>query len=338
MRDLSLTPSVKGTPQGGVISPMLANVALTCIDEEVRDRYELRGMNPIVRYADDFVITAKSEKEAENIKLHIGEYLKSEVGLTLSDEKTHITEISEGFDFLGFNFRKYGNKLMIKPSRKNVRGVRRKVQDILNSTNKTVTIIKKLNPIIIGWGNYYHHVVSKQTYSQIDREMWDMIARWIKKKHPNSPKIQERYFKSIKGDNWIFFDKETNVTLSKMAKIPIKRFIKVRSDMRVFDGNASEYWKRREYMNAKDSINRSDITTKLFRRQKGQCVYCKQPITDEQVRESAIHKHHLKPRSEGGDCKLGNLRLIHVECHHSLHGLYSRKEMADFINKGIDYL
>ena len=78
--------------------------------------------------------------------------------------------------------------------------------------------------------------------------------------------------------------------------------------------------------------------TKLFRRQEGQCVYCKQPITDEQVRESAIHKHHLKPRSEGGDCKLGNLRLIHVECHHSLHGLYSRKEMADFVSREIDYL
>ena len=134
MRGVSLTPSVKGTPQGGVISPILANVALTCIDEEVRDRYELRGMNPIVRYADDFVITAKSESEAENIKSHIGEYLKSEVGLTLSDEKTHITEISEGFDFLGFNFKKYGNKLMIKPSRKNVRGVLIPVPD-LKATN-----------------------------------------------------------------------------------------------------------------------------------------------------------------------------------------------------------
>ena len=104
MENLSLSPSIEGTPQGGVISPMLANVALTCLDDEVMDRYGKEGMNPIVRYADDFVITAISENHAESIKTNIGEYLKAEIGLTLSDEKTSITEISNGFDFLGFNF------------------------------------------------------------------------------------------------------------------------------------------------------------------------------------------------------------------------------------------
>jgi RNA-directed DNA polymerase len=102
--------------------------------------------------------------------------------------------------------------------------------------------------------------------------------------------------------------------------------------------NARAYWDKREYINARNSINGSSILTKLFRMQKGRCEYCSQSITDTQVRETTIHKHHLKPRSEGGDWKSGNLRLLHTECHRTLHGTYSRKEMASLISKGIDYL
>ena len=120
MHNLDLTPSLQGTPQGGVISPMLANVALTTLDMEVMKVFGKRDMNPIVRYADDFVIVAQSESHANKIKSHIKEHLKTKVGLQLSDKKTHITEISKGFNFLGFNIRKYDNKLLIKPSRENV--------------------------------------------------------------------------------------------------------------------------------------------------------------------------------------------------------------------------
>jgi RNA-directed DNA polymerase len=99
MEELTLTPSSEGTPQGGVISPMLANVALTCLDKEVKTHYEYRGMNPIVRYADDFVIVTRTKEEAETIKSYIKEYLKEVVNLELSEEKTHITQIDNGFDF-----------------------------------------------------------------------------------------------------------------------------------------------------------------------------------------------------------------------------------------------
>ena len=149
MRTYHLILQSEGTPQGGVISPMLANVALSCLDEEVMDRYGKEGMNPIVRYADDFVITAISETHAESIKADIGKYLKDRIGLTLSDEKTSITEISNGFDFLGFNFRKYGEKLLIKPSKNNVRNVLSKIKDVFDSTTSTtMIIITRLNPII----------------------------------------------------------------------------------------------------------------------------------------------------------------------------------------------
>ncbi len=102
--------------------------------------------------------------------------------------------------------------------------------------------------------------------------------------------------------------------------------------------NDDKDWENREYRNAKDSIYGSAILTQLFRRQKGKCSHCKKPIIDKQVRGSAIEKHHLKPHSEGGDWKLGNLRLFHAECHNSIDNLYSRKERANFINKGVDYL
>ena len=330
MENLSLTPSLDGTPQGGVISPMLANVALTCLDKEVMEKFGQDNSNPIVRYADDFIITAKSREKAESIKTHIGEYLKERVGLTLSDEKTHITEINNGFDFLGFNFRKYDNKLLIKPSQDNVHKMLRNIKKIFRSTESTTTIIAQLNPIIIGWGNYYRHVVSKKTFNYIDDRIWELTRKWLRKIYGNYEEQQ------IIGKR--LFDNETKKYLNKMGSIPIKRFVKVRQDMRVFDENARGYWENREYRNAKDSIYGSAILTQLFRRQKGKCSYCKQPITDKQVRDTAIEKHHLKPRSEGGNWKLGNLRLLHAECHHSIHTMYSRKEMADFINKGIDYL
>ena len=339
MENLSLTPSHEGTPQGGVISPMLANVALTCLDNEVNSRYGVESMNPIVRYADDFAITALSEQHANEIKIHIGEYLKTEVGLTLSDDKTHITEISTGFDFLGFNFRKYEDKLLIKPSKDNVNKVTSKLRSIFNGTDNTHTLILKLNPVITGWGNYYRHVVSKQTFRHIDQKVWEMIKRWLGKKHKTiSHDTLWKYHKSINNNNWHFADRDTDTTLVKIVKIPIKRFVKVKKDMRVYDVNAKGYWAKREYMNALDSIYGSATMTQLFKRQKGKCEYCGESITDKQVRETAIHKHHLKPRSEGGDWKLGNLRLLHADCHNSLHSMYSRKEMADLIDKGIDYL
>jgi RNA-directed DNA polymerase len=331
MNNLSLTPSAEGTPQDGVISPMLANVALTCLDKEVMERYGNAGMNPMVRYADDFVIIASNKGNAEVIKAHIGEYLKTKVGLTLSDEKTHITEISNGFNFLGFNFRKYENKLLIKPSKNNVLKVLRRIRDVFNSTTNTTMIVSKLNPIITGWGNYYRHVVSRKTFVYIDDRIWEMTRKWLLKIYGRNYEEQQIIGKRL-------FDIETNTVLKRMASIPIKRFVKVRQDMRVFDENARGYWENREYRNAKDSIYGSATLTQLFRRQKGKCSYCKQPITDNQVRESAIEKHHLKPRSEGGNWKLGNLRLLHAECHNSIHTMYSRKEMANLINKSIDYL
>ena len=202
------------------------------------------------------------------------------------------------------------------------------------------TLISNLNPIITGWGNYYHHVVSKHTFAIIRHYVWTWTTIWCANKHPKYAKDRwiKKYYKMEKQDRWTFYDKESNHCIAEMDSIPIKRFIKVRSDKRVYDVNAKEYWDKREYTNAIDSIYGSPTLTKLFRRQQGKCEYCEQPFTDTQVKETTIHKHHMKLKSEGGDWKPNNLRLLHADCHTSLHSMYSRKDMADLIDKGIDYL
>ena len=334
-----IIPNEVGTPQGGIISPMLANVALTTLDN-VMEYPQIKGRYSIVRYADDFVITAKTKEEAETTKSTIKEILKGYCGLELSDEKTRITDISTGFDFLGYNFRKYNEILWIKPSKTNIQLLKDKVSDTIKHSTSALEIIAKLNPILTGWGNYYRHVVAKETYKHIDRIVWLQLRQWIKNKHPNmNIKYRLRkYFVKSKVRDWQFQDTQTDTKLMFINNIPIKRFIKVRKDKRVYDANAIEYWRQREYINAKNSITAEKSMMALFTRQRGKCEYCRVEITDSEVKNREIHKHHMKPRSEGGDWKLSNLRLLHAECHTQLHSMYSRKEMSDFIDKGIDYL
>ena len=309
---------------------MLSNVALICLDNKINTLTKDR-MNPIVRYADDFIIVSKSKEHAIAMKEEITEYLKSETGLELSQDKTHITEISEGFDFLGFNIRKYtNNKLIIKPSKDSINEVRRKVKvTVTSNLNATGSfLISKLNPILNGWANYYRHVVSKDIFSLVDSYVFSRINKWTVRKHINRSKkwIVNRYFKTVRDSKWNFSD--SNLLLARLDKIPIKRFVKVKSDVRVYNGNDSEYWAKREFVNAMDSISSSYVMTKLFRDQKGICDYCRDSITQSDIQSGNVHKHHLLPKSEGGTEQLHNLRLLHLECHKELHNRFSRKKMA----------
>ena len=348
MENQRISPSEEGTPQGGIISPMLANVALTMLDERFKERFgykRKKEVNPMVRYADDFVLLAKSEEQAEDMKSYVGNLLELEIGVKLSDEKTQITEITNGFDFLGFNIRKHKNgtvkKLLTIPSKANV-------EEVINNLRRTFdfayehgcridTLLNLVNPIIRGWANYYRHFVAKRAFRRISNKVWGMTARFIRRKYPNTIKSKwsELFFTSVNGDRWILHDRNTGATLIKMATIPITRYIKVRSVKRVYDSKATEYWDKREISKTRNKIYQAPIMEKLFKSQKGRCAYCKQ-IFDEDL--SATHKHHLRPRSEGGDWKLGNLRLLHSECHTSLHSLFSRKDMSRYISNGIDYL
>ena len=294
----------KGTPQGGILSPMLSNVALTTLDRYC-ERYNEH--NPIVRYADDFVITCRTREEAEAIKDEITEMLRDKMGLTISEEKTQITNVHVGFNFLGFNIRKYKEKsphskyhevgkLLIKPQKEKVHSHLRKLKQILNSNKqaKQESIIRKLNPVLQGWTMYYRFAVSKDTILMVNDELWTKLWMWSKRRHPNKPKrwIMRRYFTTKTGAKWKFRTKET--ALQDTGKIPIVRYVKVKSDVRVHDKEAVEYWKNREYVNALGQIYSIKIE-KLFKRQNGKCFYCGQQIEAEQIEKQKIHVHHLNP-------------------------------------------
>ena len=247
MKELTFSPSDEGTPQGGIISPILSNVALTYLDETIRDRYTFgqKRTNPLVRYADDFVIITKNEEQAQEIKSYIGLELKNRIGVELSDDKTHITDISDGFDFLGFNIRKYKNrdieKLLIMPSKKNVKEVIQKLREIfdfaLENGSSIDTLIRLLNPIIRGWANYYRHFVSKRAFYLINNRIWNMTSRFLTKKYPNQLKSRwnKLFFKMVEKDRWHLHDRDTGATITKMSRIPIVRYVKVKKDVRVYD-------------------------------------------------------------------------------------------------------
>ena len=364
-----------GTPQGGVISPLLANVALTTFDNfcekygKTKFSYE-RGTyryNPLVRYADDFVIPCISEPEAEEIKAEITAFLKDKIGLTLSQEKTKITHITKGFNFLGFNFRKYkkdpkrsplkakqykatkpvnekwvNHVLLITPQKEKVLNLLKKCQEVLDTHQATPqgAVIKLIDPILIGWGMYYRHVVSSDTFAKIDHEIWWKFFRWSKRRHPNKSKkwVITKYFSRQNGHHR-FADKETKTWITNLSQIPIRRFVKVRGGTRVYDNDpkAREYWNKREYTNVYEQIH-SVRMRKLYDKQKGKCPVCKEQLTQEEIKESQLHIHHLKPRSLGGSESYSNLRLLHDHCHRELHRKLTRKEMSELIDKGNIYL
>jgi len=338
----TLYPSEMGTAQGGVISPMLANIALTELDEMCRER---KGSTPLVKYADDFIVVCKSEAEAQWRKEKVSSRLKQRVGLELSEEKTRITHISQGFDFLGFNIKKYNlksphakSKLLIKPAKENITGYLRDIRQIIRTMRQATTedLIKTLNPKIQGWGLYYRHVVSKQVFAKIDHEIQQALWRWAKRRHPKKRNgwIRNRYFRTFRGNRWTFTGEE-GTRLMRMATLPITRHIILRKGMKVYasDRETVEYWHRREYKNAVNEIYSAKVG-KIYTRQKGICPYCRQPVTD----ISETHMHHMLPVRYGGAEKLNNLWLLHLDCHMALHSEYSLEQMRDAVRSGKWYL
>jgi len=162
----------------------------------------------MVRYADDFIITGNSKEWLEQeVKPAVVEFL-AERGLVLSLEKTKITNIADGFDFLGWNLRKYNGKLLIKPSKASVKGHLDKIREVIkaNKTAKQANLIRLLNPILRGWANYHSHVVAKKTFVRVDTNVWSMLWRWAVRRHPKKGAhwVKQRYFKTRGTRHWAF--------------------------------------------------------------------------------------------------------------------------------------
>ncbi len=328
-----LHKSEEGTPQGGVISPLLANVALTDFDNYVAKQHGTISYHggkhltsPMIRYADDFVILCRSKTKANAVKEDITNYLSTNIGLTLSDEKTHITHIKKGFDFLGFTFKKYpklGVKtpkdisdytMLITPEREKLIRLLSKCKEIMSS-KKTITqdvLIKLLNPILRGWGNYYRHVNAKTIFYKIDYAIWWKTQRWSKRRHNNKSMkwIIDKYFTRIGRSG--YFGKN-NLLLFRVSSIPIQRYIKAIKGKRVYSQDDVKYWEERE----RKMLYRSLFTKRktLARKQKGICPKCNTPFCS----NDELHTHHVTPKASGGTDKQSNLILLHAECHRELH-------------------
>lgn len=325
-----------GTPQGGIVSPLLANIALHGMERALKVKYRNRGTingpRAVVRYADDFVVFCESKEDAEKSRRTLDRMLVKR-GLELSPEKTRIVHITEGFDFLGFNVRQYetpnssrsGYKLLTTPSKDSVKKVKAKLkEEWKNMVGAPVgAVIKRLNPIIRGWGNYFRIGVSKAVFSELDHYMFIRQVRYASRRHPNKSWDwkSKKYWGKIEGrnDKWVFQDKETGAYLQKFAWIPIQRHVMVTKDASPDDPTLKSYWETRT-KKSKSVLTSKGMKQKLFNLQKGICPICKQPLENlDETGQEELHVHHVKTRKSGGTNSLSNLRLVHLYCHQQQH-------------------
>ncbi len=275
----------------------------------------------MVRYADDFIITGHSKEWLENeVKPAVVEFLV-ERGLTLSPEKTQITHINEGFDFLGWNIRKYNGKLLIKPSKANVKAHLDRIREVIkgNKTAKQANLIKMLNPILRGWTNYHRHIVAKETFARVDHEVWSMLWQWAVRRHPNKGVkwVKEKYFKTGDTRNWVFAateqredGKQKEIVLLKTSDTPIQRHIKIKADANPHDPKWARYFESRW---GKKMLNSSRGRRKLYRtwlKQDRLCPGCQKPIT----RNTPWEIRYIVRKADGGTNAASNLLMHHLYC------------------------
>ncbi len=325
----------RGTPQGGVVSPLLANIALHGMEEALGVKYNCRGQligkRAVVRYADDFVCFCETREDAEQVQKILVEWLK-ERGLTLSEEKTRIVHLTEGFDFLSFNIRHYpapqtarsGWKLLIKPSKEAVLDVRKNLKDLWNKAKggNVQAILSKLNPVIRGWANYFRIAVAKEIFGNLDSWMFHKADSYTKHTHRNKPKgwRHRKYwgrFNLERQDYWTFGDKQTGAYLLKFSWFPIERHTLVKGTASPDDPRLKDYWTKRQAAKGKDlTISKQ----KLAKRQKGRCPECGESLFNDEE----IQVHHLLARSRGGRNTYTNLALVHLLCHQHIHAKTER--------------
>jgi RNA-directed DNA polymerase len=318
-------PTDEGVPQGGIISPVLANLALDGLETELRKRYSKAKVN-LVKFADDFIITGNSKELLENeIGPFVEEFL-NERELELSPEKTRITHIDEGFDFLGQNIRKYKGKLLIKPSRKNVKAMLDKVRKIIKTSGPLSAgqLIVRLNPILRGWANYHRHVVSKRTFSNVGNAIFKALWRWAKRRHPNKSGqwIKQKYFHSLGRRNWVFCgqfkDKDGKTRQAQLFDIPrvtIKRHTKIKGTANPYDPAWETYFEKRLDLKMDQNLKGRRQLLYLWQEQNGICPVCNQKIT----KLTGWHNHHIIWRVNGGSDKAKNRVLLHPNCHRQVH-------------------
>jgi RNA-directed DNA polymerase len=328
----------KGTPQGGIISPLLANIALNGMERELGVKYrnsarDGKYLEPdsigIVIFADDFVIICHTMEQAEFMYEKLTKYLNDR-GISLSAEKTKVTHIENGFDFLGFNIRQYqkGNEkkniLLIKPSKDSIKKAKAKIKDVFAKKNGRPVgeLLKELNPVIRGIGYYWSKQVSKDIFSSVDQYIWTKTVKFLNRSHPkkNWNWKTKIYFKpdhnGISKDKWLLTDpKDANNQIFKMRWIPIERHIKVKFDNSPDNPKLKQYFEQRDEKEFKK--NNILHKQKIAKFQKYKCRICGQSL----IGDESLEINHIVPEKIGGKNHYYNLELLHISCHIQHHQL-----------------
>jgi RNA-directed DNA polymerase len=345
-------PTGEGTPQGGVISPCLLNVALHGLEEAAGVRYKTSGTrageimpgSPIaIRYADDMIVLCHSQEQTARVKAQLAGWLAPR-GLAFNEDKTKIVRLSEGFDFLGFNVRRYRAKLLIKPSKAAIRRLRERLASEMRTLRggNAAAVIAALSPVIRGWAAYYRGVVSARLFGSLDSYMWKLLYKWATWRHSNKPKhwIVGRYFgkfNKFRNDRWVFGDRDSGAYLVKFSWTAIQRHVMVKGAASPDDPALAAYWAGRR-KKIKPPLDR--YTLHLLSRQDGQCPLCGDPLlsagqppqSPEQWERWWLHvtrraiassylTHHGRPGSPGDD----HTRLVHASCQRGLQARHRRK-------------
>ncbi|MEC4819940.1 MAG: reverse transcriptase domain-containing protein [Scytonema sp. PMC 1069.18] len=336
MDNQQLQETSEGTPQGGVISPLLANIALHGMENQITQAFPRKGGGSsgykpgaiLIRYADDFVILHDDITVVQRCQIIISEWLK-DMGLELKLSKTRLTHTlnkyeneEPGFNFLGFNVRQFsvgkyhskqGFKTLITPSQEKQRIHYERIASIIDDHKQApqAALISRLNPIIRGWSNYYSTVVSKEAYSNLDNFLYPKLKSWAQRRHPNKSGewVASKYWRTIGGDNWVFAtanEGKNSRRLTNHTDTPIVRHIKVKGNASPYDGNLI-YWSSR--MGAHPEMPKRVAT--LLKQQKGKCAHCGLYFRLEDVMEI----DHKIPLSKGGKDEYKNLQLLHRHCH-----------------------
>jgi RNA-directed DNA polymerase len=330
-----LHPTEAGTSQGGICSPVIANLVLDGLEARLRNafpRYVWKGGTRtcpkvnLIRLADDFVITGATHELLEHEVKPLVEAFLRERGLELSQEKTVITHIADGCDFLGQHLRKYHDKLLIKPSAKSIKSVLRKVRAVIkgNKSASAGNLICHLNPIIRGWAMYHRHGVSAKVFQSVDHAIFQSLWRWAKRRHPNKGVrwVKARYFHTSDERHWVFSGKvrgskgpSQTVHLFTAHSLPIKRHTKINSQVNPYDPQWELYLEQRQGLKMAASLKGRRTLLYLWQRQDGRCPHCSEAITT----ITGWHNHHKVWRSHGGSDATDNRVLLHPTCHSQVH-------------------
>jgi len=334
-------PSEEGTPQGGVISPLLLNVALHGMETAAGVRYQRLGSDAAVtaadspvltRYADDLVVLCRTRHEAEQVKAQLAQWLTPR-GLAFNEDKTRIVTLEEGFDFLGVTVRRYHGKLLIKPSKTAVRRIRERLRTEIRSLRgaNAQAVIARLNPIIRGWAAYYRTQVSSETFKALDHYLWKLTYKWARHGHPNKPTrwIVHRYFGKFnpsRNDRWVFGDRDSGAYLIRFYWTKIVRHQMVRGSASRDDPTLTDYWAARTRRGIPRALD--IVTLRLLLSQSGRCPACGQLLLDadrppqsprewEQwltVTRKAMTRNAITARPDDTPDE-AELRLLHAHCH-----------------------